>query len=377
MWVYRNPVEIVFGAGCLAELPRLLAGRRHALVTYPDAPFAALRDRLADLAGPPAMVVDDVTPNPDSAILTAQVERFGEAAPPIDVIVALGGGSVIDSAKVLAAADGDYATIERLLATGDGAADVRPIPIIAIPTTAGTGSEVTSWSTIWDAARGVKHSLALPGLYPEVALIDPELMLGKPRDLTITTALDALSHALESLWNKNANPVSTTYAVSAARTLLDVLPALASDLANLELRSRMARASLFAGLAFSNTKTAIAHSISYPLTLRHGVTHGIACSFSLPFILRSVRDVDGLCAEGLGQIFACPLDEAARRLEVFLHRLGIATTPGAYGVEDTEWQGLVEGALRGQRGQNFVGSRNSLLAAVLDVSFDASAERVP
>lgn len=362
MWVFRNPVEIVFGAGCLAELPRLLAGRRHALVTYSDAPFAALCDRLADLAGPPAMVVDDVSPNPDSAILAAQVERFAGTAAPIDVIVALGGGSVIDSAKVLAAADGDFVNIERLLATSDDAADVHPIPIIAIPTTAGTGSEVTSWSTVWDAAKGVKHSLALPGLYPEVALIDPELMLEKPRDLTIATGLDALSHALESLWNKNANPVSMTYAVSAARTILEVLPALAGDLANLELRSRMARASLFAGLAFSNTKTAIAHSISYPLTLRHGVTHGIACSFSLPLVMRSVRDVDGICAEGLGQIFACPLDEAARRLEGFLHRLGIATTPGAYGVEDAEWLALLDDALDGERGRNFIGSRAALTA---------------
>ena len=114
-------------------------------------------------------------------------------------------------------------------------------------------------------------------------------MLGKSRELTISTGLDTLSHALESIWNVNANPVSANHAVLAARDVMDALPKLAEDLGNIDLRSRMARASLMAGLAFSNTKTAIAHSLSYPITLQHDVPHGIACSFSLPIIIKSVH----------------------------------------------------------------------------------------
>ena len=364
MWMYRNPVTIVFGAGSLAELPRLLAGRRHALVTYPDAVFESLRDRLATLGAVPVMVTDDVAPNPDTSLLAEQARRFARALPAPEVIVALGGGSVIDTAKVLAAASGDFAAVARYLETGQGGEALGSMPIIAVPTTAGTGSEVTSWSTVWDAAAGRKHSLALPGLYPEVALVDPELMLAKPRGLTIATGLDALSHALESLWNRNANPVSMTFAVSAAREILAVLPALADDLGNLELRSRMARAALSAGLAFSNTKTAIAHSISYPITLRHDVPHGIACSFTLPRIMRSVAGVGGLCGEGLGQIFEGTTDAAAARLDGVLRQLDVATEPSAYGISSAEWHGIVMAALDGERGQNFIGSRDALEAAM-------------
>ena len=163
-----------------------------------------------------------------------------------------------------------------------------------MPTTAGTGSEVTSWATVWDTQSGKKYSLSRPNLYPKHALVDPTLMIGKPRQLTISTGLDALSHALESLWNVNANPISAHHAVVAAREILAVLPQLVNDLQNLELRSRMAAAALSAGLAFSNTRTAIAHSISYPVTLHHDVVHGIACSFTLPMVLRSVAEVGGL-----------------------------------------------------------------------------------
>ncbi len=364
VWVYGNPVQIVFGAGCLAELPRLLANRRFLLVTYADPAFAALRRRIERLGAVPAMIVDDVAPNPNYELLAEQTARLGQLRHSVDAIVALGGGSVIDTAKVLAAADGDFVAVRRFLETRNGSERLGATPILAVPTTAGTGSEVTCWSTIWDEAKGVKHSLAFPGLYPETALVDPELTLGKPRGLTIATGLDALSHALESLWNRNANPVSMGHAVTAACEIIEVLPRVADDLGDLGLRSRMASAALFAGLAFSNTKTAIAHSISYPVTLRHGVPHGIACSFTLPAIARSVRDLDGICREGLSRIFGRPID-AADELEAFLGRLGIATEPVAYGIPAEAWRAIVNQALNGERGQNFIGSPDALLSAMV------------
>ena len=136
------------------------------------------------------------------------------------VIVALGGGSVIDTAKVLAAARGGFAPVLRYLQTGAGAEALSATPIIAVPTTAGTGSEVTCWATVWDTQSGKKYSLSRPNLYPKHAVVDPALMVGKPRQLTISTGLDALSHALESLWNVNVNPISAQHAVVAAREIL-------------------------------------------------------------------------------------------------------------------------------------------------------------
>jgi alcohol dehydrogenase class IV len=153
-----------------------------------------------------------------------------------------------------------------------------------------------------------KYSLARKELYPECAVVDPLLTAGIARTLTISTGLHALSHALESIWNINANPVSTRHAIFAAREVMACLPELANDLSNLDLRARMSQASLCAGLAFSNTKTALADSLSYHLTLHHGVPHGIAWSFSLPSVMRSVAGVSSTCDDALRSI----LDRTSR-----------------------------------------------------------------
>lgn len=363
MWRYRNPVEITFGPGAFDALRGLIGGRRYALVTYPDPPFTSLAAQLRNLCGDPVLTVSDVAPNPDMRRLSEQSARFAETTTGIGAIVAIGGGSVIDSAKVFAAAPGRFSAVEHYLTTGSGAQELNALPLVAVPTTAGTGSEVTSWATVWDTASGRKYSLARTDLYPEHAVVDPRLMLAKPKQLTITTGLDALSHALESLWNVNVNPISANFAVFAAREILSVLPALAGDLGNLELRTRMAQAALSAGLAFSNTRTAIAHSISYALTLRYGIAHGIACSFTLPMVMRSVSAVGGLTREGLAAIFGPNLVQAGDRLERFLDDLEVSTDFRSYGVPSEHWARLIIEAFDGERGQNFVGTKRALMQA--------------
>src|SRR5687768_11546259 len=120
MWRYSNPVAIAFGADAFAELPRLIAGQSYALITYPDAPFVALAERLRRATGEPVVTISDVAPNPDTRLLAEQSARFGAANQP-NVIVALGGGSVIDTAKVLAAAGRGFAAVLRYLTAGTGA----------------------------------------------------------------------------------------------------------------------------------------------------------------------------------------------------------------------------------------------------------------
>jgi len=363
VWSYRNPVDVRFGRGSFSHLADAIGGRRYALVTYGDAYFRSLSAKLEEKAGKPVLVIDDIAPNPDIALLRTQTDRFADLPEPPQVVVALGGGSVIDSAKVFAAARGDFAAMDAFLKKRADAGTIVPWPLIAVPTTAGTGSEVTCWGTVWDNTGGVKFSLAHPGLYPEFSIVDPDLMIGKPRDLTIQTGLDALSHSLECLWNRSANPVSMAHAITAARGVLATLPQLAGDLRNADLRERMARAATLAGFAFSNTKTAIAHSLSYPITLRHGVPHGIACSFTLPMIVRSVAGEGGICAEGLGAIFGADARGAADQLSTILNRLGVSIDHRDYGIEDAEWRELIDRAFDGERGQNFIGKREELLAA--------------
>ncbi|MGR3290009.1 MAG: iron-containing alcohol dehydrogenase PsrA [Paracoccaceae bacterium] len=360
MWQYSNPVKIVFGAGQFDALSGIIGARNYALVTYPDAPFQKLTDLLGAAAGAPVLVVNDIAPNPDYKLLGHQCARFAGIDTP-DVIVALGGGSVIDSAKVYAAANGDFQKVRRFLETKEGADDLSAIPIIAVPTTAGTGSEVTSWATVWDEAGSRKFSLARTNLYPVAAIIDPALMLGKPYGLTLATGLDALSHSIESIWNVNANPVSARHAVAAARALLRDLPKLLGDLGNLELRSSIAEASLNAGLAFSNTKTAIAHNISYPVTLGWGVQHGIACSFTLPTILQSVIGTGGFREASLKDIFGSDLEKGADDLTEFLANLGVSDRFADHKVPAESVRAIIDEAFAGERGRNFVGTKESFL----------------
>ena len=362
-WSFHNPVRVTFGGGALSRISEVVEGRRYVLVTYGDPHFGEIAARIAAEAGEPLVVIDDVSPNPSFVSLAKSCAWLGSQAESPEAIVALGGGSVIDTAKVLSASSGDFERVRRYLVDHESEEALGSVPIIAIPTTAGTGSEVTCWASVWDTGAGRKYSLARPDLYPEHALVDPELTLGMPRMLTVSTALDALSHSLESIWNVNANPVSTNFAVLAATEILEVLPALATDLGSLVLRSRMATAALLAGLAFSNTRTALAHSLSYPMTLQYGLPHGLACSFSLPMLLRAVIGQDIECDEGLRRIFGQDLLAGVVRLTDFLTDLGVSVLAEDHGVPRDVFCDLIAAAYAGERGRNFIGPQDLVLAA--------------
>ncbi len=361
MWTYNNPVKICFGEGYFDSTNEVVGDRPYCLVTYDESYFNYLAGRLIAIAGQPQSIINNISPNPDFRTLMDSCKQFSESTDHNCVIVAIGGGSVIDAAKVLASSNNGFDAVRQFLETGEGEEQLGSYPLIAIPTTAGTGSEVTQWATVWDTDSQKKYSLSRSALYPTHAIVDPELMLGLPPDLTISTGLDALSHALESLWNRNTNPVSANYAVFAAIEIMEALPALSRDLQNIELRSRVARASLFAGLAFSNTKTALAHSVSYPITLRYKVPHGLACSFSLPMVLASVIGEDRNCDAQLGRIFGDNLDLAVSKLTQFINSLDVSTKASSYGVQNEEWIELLSQALDGERGRNFIGTHQRVM----------------
>lgn len=178
-WRYANPVQITFGLGTIDSIANKIAARPYCLLTYDDHPFfAETIRRITAGAGPPSVTVRDVIPNPDYPSLRAACTSLGRAVTPPEVIVALGGGSVIDTAKVMAAAGTDFAVVQNYIEGRSTSETLKCLPIIAIPTTAGTGSEVTSWATVWDTAGKKKYSLARPELYPEHAVLDPALTLG-------------------------------------------------------------------------------------------------------------------------------------------------------------------------------------------------------
>lgn len=357
-WSYRNPVAVRFGWGVLDELPRALAGRDAVLVTFPEAKAAGLEGRIRSLLGGKLReIVSDVEPNPEVSWFAKRYADFWKRNAGC-ALVAVGGGSAIDTAKLLqvATAQGTFESYLEALSAGAQPEVAHAFPLIAVPTTAGTGSEVTPWATLWDrsSATPKKYSLHTEHTWPEAALVDPSLTLSAPAAVTRNSALDALSHSLESIWNVNSNPVSDTLAVEAARTVIATLPGLLVDPSSREWRSAMSRASMTAGLAFSNTRTALAHSISYEMTLRHGLAHGLACSFTLPLVWRLASGADAGRDAVLARVFG---EEEARpwaRLAEFMRQVGVETAFSAYGVDAREARGMIESALGGARGKNFV-----------------------
>jgi alcohol dehydrogenase class IV len=208
----------------------------------------------------------------------------------VDGIIAIGGGSVMDLSKVIKSylAIGEQDIIKLINFNSDYP---KKIPSILIPTTHGTASEVTMWGTIWNMDENKKYSISHPSLYPDFAILDGQLTVTLPMDISIYTVMDALSHSFEAIWNKSANNKSTKYAISAISTIINKAILLKNNSHDLDLRNELLYASTTAGLAFSNTATAAAHSISYPLTLKYGIPHGVASSITLIPLLEKNQEL--------------------------------------------------------------------------------------
>jgi alcohol dehydrogenase class IV len=201
-----------------------------------------------------------------------------------DGVIALGGGSVMDTAKVVMASRGTGVTDIRELIDWKKPYQY-PVHSIFIPTTHGTGSEATKWGTIWNRDEKKKYSISHTSLYPNIAILDAYLTLDLPIEISLYTVLDALSHCFEAIWNVNANAKSTSYAVEGIGLILESFEEFICEPRNIKYRKPLLMASHLAGLAFSNTKTAAAHAISYPLTIHFGIPHGLASSLPLPQLL--------------------------------------------------------------------------------------------
>ena len=363
MWTYNNPVEIIFGQNKFEEIHKFIKNKKYVILTYLSNRFNNYINYLNNSQDPPIKIFPEVKSNPDFNDILLLLEKFSNFADDIDCILAIGGGSVIDTAKALSAFKGNKDSFTDFVRNNKQVQVLNPINIFAIPTTSGSSSEFTCWATIWDKEKKAKLSLDHINLYPKKAIIDPLIMLCKPKNLTISTGLDVLSHSLESLWNINANPVSAIHAITSAKLIIENLPKLADDLENIQLRRKVALACVHAGLAFSNTKTAIAHNISYPITLNRGIQHGIACSFSLPIVMHSMKGINQDAEKRLSMIFNDSLENSAWKLNEILRKLEIPLNLNELKINKHEWNTIVKEAFMGERGKNFLGTEEAFIKA--------------
>ena len=227
--------------------------------------------------------ISTIAANPTQEDILLALEQIGQR--PVDAIVAIGGGSAIDLAKGISAfwSDASNRCVESITESIKKKTYVHNslAEIIAVPTTAGTGSEVTQWATIWDLDKKAKYSLDTPGLQPKLAIVVPELTISVSSFMTLSTGLDAMCQAIEAYWSKHTTPLVQEIAYRSIELVMDNLRNAVDDPSNLAVREKLCRASVLAGLAFAKTRTTACHSISYPLTMLHDIPHGIAASITL------------------------------------------------------------------------------------------------
>lgn len=279
-----------FGPGARKELPTVVKGRgfKKALVVTDKGLMkfgvAKIVLDVLDEAAIPYEIYDEVKPNPTVTNVTNGVKACKDAG--ADFIIAIGGGSSMDTAKGIGiiCTNPEFADVVSL----EGVADTKNkcLPIIALPTTAGTAAETTINYVIIDEKRQQKMVCVDPNDIPAVAIIDAELMYSLPKGLTAATGMDAMTHAIEGLITKAAWEMSDMFEIKAIEMIHKYLPIAVNDPKNPEGRNGMAVAQYIAGMAFSNVGLGVDHGMAHPMSALHDVPHGVACAILLPTVMR-------------------------------------------------------------------------------------------
>ncbi|AKC82233.1 hypothetical protein IMCC26134_04570 [Verrucomicrobia bacterium IMCC26134] len=330
----RQPPQITFGTGC--AIPALIAflhangSRRIFLLTSPS--VLAQASTLADALRAQSAVVEIATgvpPEPTTAC-AEKIRSFARAFVP-DLVLAVGGGSVLDVAKLVAAL---HDRTEPILAFyGINILAGRRTTLVCVPTTAGTGSEVSPNALLLDEVALAKKAVISPALVPDAAIIDPALMLSLPPALTATTGIDALTHCLETYANLAAHPAVDLHSLEGVRLIGAHLARAVSDGTDLSARSAVALGSLYGGLGLGPVNTAGVHALAYPLGGEFHLAHGLSIALLLPHVVRfnlpAMPDRHASLAEALG---AASIEALPDRLEQLIADCGIKAGLSAHGI---------------------------------------------
>lgn len=306
----------------LAEEVARLGVQRPLIVTDHILIQAGVVAQVEELLPMKAGIFPDVNPEPEIEIVDLCVSMIRAGS--YDGLIAVGGGSAIDIAKAAAVMATNEGSIEQYF--GTNLVKQPGLPLIAIPTTAGTGSEVTNISILSDTKEQVKKGIVSPYLLPDVAIVSPMMTLTCPPSVTAASGVDALVHAVEAYISKFASPVTDALAIGAMKLIAVHLPKAYAAPDNIESREAMITAALMAGLAFGNAGVGAVHALAYPLGGRFHMAHGVSNSLLLPYVMRTNKIA---CLEKLGDIAQAlgenttglSLDEAAEKAIEAMTRL--------------------------------------------------------
>lgn len=288
MNTYYNPVRTYQGVGSLAVLPQLVRGLNPQKILLLVWDGSVLENRyIKETAAEFKDILTVRTFASSNPEMYELYEVYSETKTEnYELVIAVGGGSVLDVGKSLCClyASSVNSVEEMRSLISDKAYNKPACKWIGVPTTAGTGSEVTCWATVWDSEHNKKYSVDTQDNYAYAAVVDPVLASTMPVKLAVSSALDAVCHAAESYWAKASNTVSRAHALAAIKIVMDNIEGLLCG--KEEAHDAMAQGSMLAGLAFSNTRTTACHSISYPLTMKYHIPHGVAVSMLLAPVMR-------------------------------------------------------------------------------------------
>lgn len=352
--------RIVHGFGALQELSdevKRLGGSRVLVITDPGVKGAGILDaviQVVEKAGLPCGAFSEVEPDPKVEVVAASLEAAKAFQP--DLIVGVGGGSSLDISKVTSVMLTNGGQIDSYF--GMELVPSSGVPLILIPTTAGTGSEVTSIAVLSDTKNNVKKGIVSEHMYARVVMLDPELTLGLPAPITAMTGMDALVHAMESYTGRRATVFTDTLNLQAIRMIASNLRKAYANGSNREARENMLYASCIAGMAFSNTQNGLDHALALAIGGRYHLPHGLLTAFICPWVmdynLIAVPEKFVHIAEAFGEDTAGVSAVEGARLAVMavkdlLDDVGISYKLSTYGVPQEEFPAIAKatvGAVR-------------------------------
>jgi phosphonate metabolism-associated iron-containing alcohol dehydrogenase len=355
IWSYHIPTEVIFGKGCLEKITDIVESfkpNRIMLVTgRKSMKKLGITDRIVDyLKNYQVVTYNKVKQNPGVSTVENGIRFLKDEK--CDLVIGLGGGSAIDTAKAISVLSKNQGPVDEYL-SGNRKIVNRGVPIVAIPTTAGTGTEVTQYASIIDERKKRKLSLSHEHIHPSVAIVDPILTVTMPKFVTAATGLDALSQCIEAYWSKNHTPISDIFALNGIDLIFKNLVNAFNFPENLEFREKMSLASLFSGITISIAKTTIVHSVSYPLTVHFNVPHGLACALTLPSFIRynskTVKDRIYNIARTIG---AETVEECIRKVEELISSLEVPRRLSDVGIQRKDIEVIVREGFRPDRAEN-------------------------
>ena len=343
-WKFYMPTRIRFGWGRFKEIPQVveeLNGKRILLVTGKRfAKTSGVLDKLSEyLKGLILEVFAEVEENPSIETVDRGAEQCRKSQ--CDMVIGLGGGSAMDAGKAIAMLQKNLGSIREYL-DQERVCQTKGLPMITIPTTSGTGSEVTPFTVIFHPTKKAKPAIAPPENFPDVALVDPELTTSMPFEVAASTGLDALCQAVEGFWSTQANPVTRSLAFQAIKLAMENLES-ACFVKNKDSVTNMALASHLTGIEMSNIGNTSIHPLSYPITIDYGVPHGFACAIFLPEVIRFNASAIKDRFRDLLTLLNLPNPEAfADKVDSLMEKLKAPRRLSELGVKEEDFTGIAK-----------------------------------